>query len=180
MHAYVHTYVYKLFKKFKLFSDCLGSRRIDNMEAALLPDESDLVSTNDAASWWWLDTTTVAKWRHLLGSTHQRRGILGYGTDTFFFWWLPLHCTLHSWPDELFCSRTCLRGGRFLQFNCNGIQHCQIELQDFLHHHQFVGRLCARDQLCVNSSLKEFTDYSTIRRDRPYINCYNRPSLRPL
>ena len=29
-----------------------------------------------------------------------------------------------------------LERGRFWQFNCNGIQHCHAELQDFLHRHQ--------------------------------------------
>ena len=61
-----------------------------------------------------------------------------------------------------------LEGGRFLHFNCNGIQHCHTEHQDFLHPHQpFV--VCVQDtKLCVYSSLKEFTYYATIMQDRQY------------
>ena len=57
-------------------------------------------------------------------------------------------------------------GGRFLQLNCNGIQHCRAELQDFLHRHQvFVPRL-QETKLGVNSNPKVFTGYANIRRDR--------------
>ena len=60
-----------------------------------------------------------------------------------------------------------LERGRFLQFNCNGILHCHAELQDFLHCHQVLVACVQETKLGVNSSLKEFTDYATVRRDRP-------------
>ena len=60
-----------------------------------------------------------------------------------------------------------LERGRFLQFNCNGILHCHAELQYFLHPHQVLVACVQETKLGVNSSLKEFTDYATVRRDRP-------------
>ena len=41
-------------------------------------------------------------------------------------------------------------GGRFLQFNCNGIQHCHAELQDFLHHHQMLVSCVQETKLSMN------------------------------
>ena len=55
--------------------------------------------------------------------------------------------------------------GRYLQFNCNGIQHCHAELQDFLHHHQVLVACVQETKLCMNTTLEEFTGYTTIRRN---------------
>ena len=57
-------------------------------------------------------------------------------------------------------------GNRFLKFNCNGIQHCHAELLDFLHRHQLLVACQQDTKLEVNSSLKEFTDYTILRSDR--------------
>ena len=99
-------------------------------------------------------------------STHQRDG---YGADTFdLFFQRSLSTGPHS-PAHTSTSTPgpALEGGRFLQFNCNGIQHCHAELQDFLHRDQVLVACVQETKLGVNSSLKEFTDYATIRRDRP-------------
>ena len=45
-------------------------------------------------------------------------------------------------------------------------QHCHTELQNFLHHLQVLVTCVQETKLVVNSTLKEFTDYATIRRDR--------------
>ena len=104
-------------------------------------------------------------------STHQKSRVLGHGTNPFsslFLWFLPLkavllHWTLLSCPDKHNGSRTCFEGGRSLQFNCNGIQLCHNELQDFLdNHHVFVD--CVQEtKLSMNSTLKEFTGYAILR-----------------
>ena len=60
-----------------------------------------------------------------------------------------------------------LERGRFLQFNCNSILQCHTKLQDFLHRHQVLVACVQETKLGVNSSLKEFTDYATVRRGRP-------------
>ena len=60
-----------------------------------------------------------------------------------------------------------IEGGRFLQFNCKGIQDCFAELQDFHHNHQVLVACVLDPKLGVNSTLNEFTVYATISRDRP-------------
>ena len=44
---------------------------------------------------------------------------------------------------------------------------CHAELQDFLRRHQVLVACVQETKLDVNSSLKEFIDYATVRRDRP-------------
>ena len=63
--------------------------------------------------------------------------------------------------------RNALERGRLLQFNCNGIVNCHAVLQDFLHRHQVLVACIQETKFGVNSSLKEFTDYATVRRDHP-------------
>ena len=55
-------------------------------------------------------------------------------------------------------------GGRFLQFNCNGVQHCHAQLQEVLHCHQVLVAYVQETILSMNSTLKEFTGYATIRQ----------------
>ena len=57
-------------------------------------------------------------------------------------------------------------GGRFLQFNCNGIVHCHAELQDFLHRHQVKVACIQETKLRPGSPHKEFSNYTSIRKDR--------------
>ena len=53
-------------------------------------------------------------------------------------------------------------GGRFLQFSCNGAQHCHTELQYFLHPSR-CWRL--KTELGANPHPKDHTDPATVRRD---------------
>ena len=84
-----------------------------------------------------------------------------------------------------FAAGPAFEGRRFLQFNCDGIQHCQVERQNFLHRHRVLPACVQGTELGVNSSLKEFTDYGTIRCNRPNecgagLNCYSHPPFRSL
>ena len=56
--------------------------------------------------------------------------------------------------------------GRFLQFNCNGILHCHAELEDFLHKNHVLVACIQETKLRPSSSVKEFRDYASVRRDR--------------
>ena len=103
-------------------------------------------------------------------SAQKRGGVLGYGVNPFdsLIWGfplpaVPLNQTSLSCPDEHDCSGTCLRGGRFLQFNCNVIQHCRTSFIITM-----VLVACLQEtKLSVNSFLKTFIDYATIRRNCP-------------
>ena len=60
-----------------------------------------------------------------------------------------------------------LEGGSILQFNCNGIHHCRAELQDYLTRHQVKVACLQETKLYVGSTLREFDQYTSVRRDRP-------------
>ena len=80
-----------------------------------------------------------------------------------------LRSHLHpSGPTSTATARPAIEGGSFLQLNCNGIQHCYAELQDFLGRHQVLVACAQKNRLGVNSTLKEFIENATIRRDSPH------------
>ena len=101
-------------------------------------------------------------------SAHQGGGVLWHRVHAFnpLFWG-----SLSIRPSSQAQTSTIASGpasewGRFLQFNCNGIQHCHTELQVFLHVHQVLVACVQETKVGVNSTLKDLTGYATIRRDR--------------
>ena len=73
-------------------------------------------------------------------NTHQGNGVVRHGAYSFYplpQWSLSIGPTFTAQTSTT-APGLAFEGGRFLQFNCNGIQLCHVELQDFLHRHQVL------------------------------------------
>ena len=57
--------------------------------------------------------------------------------------------------------------GAFLQFNCNGVQHCRAELAHFLQTRGILVACLQESKLSEVSTFTDFPNYQTLRRDRP-------------
>ena len=62
-----------------------------------------------------------------------------------------------------------LSEGSILQYNCNGIQNSHQEILSLLHSRHVLIACLQETKLGPNSTLRDFPDYITIRRDRPNI-----------
>ena len=61
-------------------------------------------------------------------------------------------------------------GLSFLQLNCNGIQHCQHELSNYLQDRKIFIACIQETKLTPTSTAPSFANYNMIRRDRPSHN----------
>ena len=57
-------------------------------------------------------------------------------------------------------------GGAFLQFNCNGVQHCRTELASFMCSRNIQVACLQESKLSTYSPYSDFPNYYSHRRDR--------------
>ena len=60
-----------------------------------------------------------------------------------------------------------ISAGAILQYNCNGIQNSHQEISALLHSRNVLIACLQETKLGPNSNLRDFPNYSIIRRDRP-------------
>ncbi|KAA0187453.1 hypothetical protein HAZT_HAZT006177 [Hyalella azteca] len=88
---------------------------------------------------------------------------------------LPLGQTLTQLPDllravfQLGAHRPTLALIHFLQFYCNGLRHCAVELAHFLISHSILIAAIQESKLTEASNPPSFPGYTLVRCDRPIV-----------